>query len=402
MPESSLPRSRRYILISERKVLAMSILIIVFASVILWQNLGLSIGNVEVNAQKNAAGLEQYSQSNVSIPGLDAVRIYAISNRSIVTVQGVKIIVVETRFGPQKAIQSELGSGFVIQYTGSYYIATNFHVVDGLTNVTVTFWDGNAYTAKAVGSDPYVDIALVFASASADEFYPLQLASSSSLRVGDPVAAIGNPYGLSGSITFGIVSQLGRTIEYDSARGSFPMADVIQLTAPINPGNSGGPLLNADGMVVGVTTAAIAGSQGVGFAIPSDTLLRELPSLVRTGTYNMHPYLGIEPVDMNYQLSQVTQSKVTYGVLIEKVVQNEPASLAGLRGGTNVANVNGQQYLVGGDIIISINGARIVNNDVLSTYLERYTQPGQTIRMGIIRSGNPMTLEVTLAARPLP
>jgi S1-C subfamily serine protease len=159
-------------------------------------------------------------------------------------------------------------------------------------------------------------------------------------------------------------------------------------------------LLNADGLVVGVTTAVIDGSQGLGFAISSDTILRELPSLVTTCTYTKHSYLGIQTTDMTYPLAEATQSKVTYGVLIEKSVQGGPGDLGGLKAGTNQVSVQGQQYMIGGDVIVAINGDRIVNNDALSTYLQRNTQPGQTIRIDIIRSGNPMTLEVTLGTRP--
>jgi S1-C subfamily serine protease len=296
-----------------------------------------------------------------------------------------------------------LGSGFLVQYAGSDYIVTNYHVVDGMVNATVTFWDGNTYAAKVVASDAYADLALITSQASADELHPLTLVSSSSLNVGDAVAAIGNPYGYSTSLTTGVVSQLGRSIQYSSSSGNltFPIADVIQFSAPINPGNSGGPLLNSAGSVVGVTAAVIPGSQGLGFAISSDTILRELSSLVSTGTYTKHSYLGIETVDMSYQLSQLTQNKVTYGVLVEKLVPRGPADLAGLKGGSYEADVGGQPYLLGGDVIVSINSVKIVNNDALSTYLERNTVPGQVVRIDIIRAGNPMILEVKLGTRPL-
>jgi S1-C subfamily serine protease len=341
---------------------------------------------------------------NSKISGLDPIKIYADADRSVVMIQGEQISMMSTNVGPQNSSEAILGSGFVIQYGSSDFIVTNFHVVQGLVNATATFSDGNTYSAKVVATDPYADVALVTTQAPSSELYPLQLTSSSSLQVGDAVAAIGNPYGYSGSITTGIVSQLGRSVQYGSATGNatFPIADVIQITAPINPGNSGGPLLNTNGMVVGVTTAVVVGSQGIGFAISSDTVLRELPSLVTTGTYTLHSYLGIEAVDMTYQLAEATQSKVTYGVLVEKSVHNGPADVGGLKGGTDEVVVQGQQYIIGGDIIVSIDGVRIVNNDALSTYLERNTQPGQTITVNIIRNGNPMTLEITLGTRPPP
>ena len=314
-----------------RRTGAVLLIILVVASTIVYYNIALSSESARIeDLQRVVAELENKNsllerrlsllerpQGNTSLFGLDSVRIYADSNRSIVTIAGAEITVVDTIFGQRKGIVNVIGSGFVIQYSSTYYIVTNFHVIDGLVNVTVTFWDGDTYRAEVVGSDAYVDLAVVSAEASAEEFYPLQLSSSSTINVGDPVVAIGNPFGLSGSVTFGIVSQLGRTMQYESSTGSFPMADVIQFSAPINPGNSGGPLLNANGMVVGITTAVVSGSQGLGFAIPSDTILRELPSLVRTGSYNMHPYLGIQGVDMSYQLSQAIGVNVTYGILIE-------------------------------------------------------------------------------------
>ena len=393
------------------KILAiLLVLVIGFAAIATYSSITLAEVSSKVNTlQDMAAELQTRNnqlesslsllsrpQGNVTIYGIDPARIYGDSNRSVVTVQGWQVAIVDTIFGPQRAITSVLGSGFVIDYSNSYYLVTNFHVVDGIVNATVTFWNGEAYPAKIVGSDAYSDIALIATQASRSEFYPIEFAPSSSLVVGQPVVAIGNPFGLSGSVTFGIVSQLGRTIQYQSAGGGFSIADVIQFSAPINPGNSGGPLLDVNGMVVGMTTAVVSGSQGVGFAIPSDTILRELPSLVSSGKYDKHPYIGFQGVDMNYQLSQVMGTNATYGVLIEKTVTGGPAEKAHLRGGQQIAAIDGQQYLIGGDVIVSIDGSRIVNYDALSTYLERHTIPGQIIQVGVIRSGSYLEVQVTL------
>jgi S1-C subfamily serine protease len=250
-----------------------------------------------------------------------------------------------------------------------------------------------------VGSDAYSDLALVSVNSSSSEFHPLQLGVSSSLKVGESVVAIGSPYGLSGTITVGVVSQVGRTLQEDTL-GGFAIADTIQFSAAINPGNSGGPLIDSNGTVVGITTAATIGSQGLGFAIPSDTISRELPFLVKDGKYDRHPYLGVQLVDMNYQLSQAMRTNVTWGVLIEDTVPGGPASKAGLRGGTQNVTIADQQYLLGGDIIISIDGNRIVNYDALSTYLERHVVPGQMIQVGIIRQGNRMVIPVEIGVRP--
>ena len=339
--------------------------------------------------------------NNASVLGLDPVSIYRSANRSIVTIQGDQVTTVNTFFGPQQSLQVVLGSGFVIQDTGSYYIVTNFHVLSGDTNLTVTFWNGNSYVGKVVGTDPYSDLGVVSVTAPPSQLFPIQIASSSSLQVGQPIVAIGNPFGLTGSMTFGIISQVGRTIQ-DPVAGNFSIASAIQFSAPINPGNSGGALLNSKGEVVGITTAVVNGAQGVGFAIPSDTIVRELPSLITTGKYNLHPYLGIGSADMSYALAQKQGTNVTYGALIEQVVPGGPASRAGLRTGNTMVTLEGTQYVIGGDIIVSLNRTKIVNTDALSTYLEGHALAGQTIQVGIIRGGSFQTVSVALGTRPPP
>ena len=339
--------------------------------------------------------------NNASVLGLDPVSIYRSANRSIVTIQGDQVTTVNTFFGPQQSLQVVLGSGFVIQDTGSYYIVTNFHVLSGDTNLTVTFWNGNSYVGKVVGTDPYSDLGVVSVTAPPSQLFPIQIASSSSLQVGQPIVAIGNPFGLTGSMTFGIISQVGRTIQ-DPVAGNFSIASAIQFSAPINPGNSGGALLNSRGEVVGITTAVVNGAQGVGFAIPSDTIVRELPSLITTGKYNLHPYLGIGSADMSYALAQKQGTNVTYGALIEQVVPGGPASRAGLRAGNTMVTLEGTQYVIGGDIIVSLNRTKIVNTDALSTYLEGHALAGQTIQVGIIRGGSFQTVSVVLGTRPPP
>jgi S1-C subfamily serine protease len=344
--------------------------------------------------------LDASKQGDLSSLGLDAVGIYANANRSVVTLQGYRVQVINTIFGSQRSVETVTGSGFVIMSSGSYYILTNYHVMDRVVNSTVTFWNGDSFKTKLIGSDAYSDLAVVTVNASAADLIPIELVSSSLLRVGQPVLAVGNPFGLSGTVTFGIISQLGRSLRYDSGGSSFLIADVIQFSAPINPGNSGGPLLNANGKVIGITSAVVSGSQGVGFAIPSDTIIRELPSLINTGKYDMHPYIGFQGTDMNYPLSVAIGTDVTYGVLVQRVNPGGPAEKAGLKGGEQVIQIAGTQYLIGGDIITSINSQRTVNFDALSTYLERNTLPGQTIQVGVVRSGNYMVVQLTLSARP--
>jgi S1-C subfamily serine protease len=326
---------------------------------------------------------------------LDPVAIYAVANRSVVTVQGVALD--NSGFFPTLA--SILGTGFVITYSSTFYVVTNFHVMDGLKNATVTFWDGDAYPAKLVGSDPYSDLAVISTDAPSSEFYSLKLGVSLSLKVGEPAVAIGNPYGFAGTITVGNVGQLGRMLQ-ENTLGGYAIADTIQFSAPINPGNSGGPLLNAAGQVVGITTASASGSQGLGFAIPSDTITRELPSLITDGEYDGHAYLGVQLADMNYELAQAMGTGVTWGVLIEDVSSGGPAGQAGLRAGTENVTIQGQQYVIGGDVIVSLNGNKIVNYDALSAYMERNGVPGQTIQVGIIRQGHQMVVPVQLGSRP--
>lgn len=323
-------------------------------------------------------------------------QIYAETNESIVTLQGV---LTETN-GFGEPSESVLGSGFIVNYSNSFYIVTNYHVAGSTVNLTATFADGTSYPAKVIGSDPYSDLAVVSASGvPVSEYHSLSIVSSSNLEVGQYVAAIGNPFGLARSMTFGIISQLGRTIQ-DPTAGNFSIADAIQFSAPINPGNSGGVLVDGNGFVVGITTAVVSGSQGVGFAIPSDTILRELPYLISTGAYNLHAYLGISGVDMSYQLAQAAGTNYTYGVLIEAIIQGGPAAKAGLRAGTSSVTIDGEQYLVGGDVIVSANGTKIVDNDGLATYLAENVISGQTVVFGVIRNGSLTDVSVVLGTRP--
>lgn len=356
----------------------------------------LESSNLALQAQVSALGTKPSSSSL----GLSASQVYAASSASVVTVQGDQLTTINTFYGPQSSVTAVLGSGFITTYQNSTYIVTNYHVVASDSNLTVTFPDGNAYPATVVGTDPYSDLAvLTVAKAPPSEFVPLQIVPSSGLAVGQQVYAIGSPFGLSGSMTFGIISQLGRTIQ-DPVAGNFSVAGAIQFSAPINPGNSGGPLLDISGQVVGITTATVTSSQGIGFAIPSSAILRDLPYLVTTGTYSMYSYLGISTVDMNYQLAQASHTPVTYGVLIENVVPGSPAAKAGLLAGSKTTTIDGSQYLVGGDIIVSVNGTRIANQDALSTYLAQNTVAGQTVILGLIRSGNLISVPIMLGTRP--
>jgi len=348
--------------------------------------------------QKQLANLQ--SQESITYVFGDNASLSELYNEikdSVVIIRGV---IVQTTFFGSYYTQVQ-GSGFVYNFTGQEVVITNYHVVQNAINITVTFINGNGYAATNIGSDPYADLAVLSTDAPPSEYKPLEIVTSSTLKVGDPVIAVGTPYGLAGSMTTGIVSALGRTIT-EEMTGGYPIADVIQTSAPINPGNSGGPLLDYLGQVIGITTAIVSDSQGLGFAIPSSTILREIESLVTKGSYNQHPWLGASGSDMSYEIATAMDTNFTYGLLVTQVVSGGPADTAGLRGGTKQARILGNWVTIGGDIIIAINETRITNMDDLSTYLEEYTLPGQTINVTVVRDNQKMTIAVELGKRPPP
>ena len=265
-------------------------------------------------------------------------------------------------------------------------VITNYHVVHGTSDISVTFSNGNGYSASVLGTDPYADLAVISADAPANEFKPVEIVSSSTLRVGEPVIAIGNPYGLVGSLTTGVVSGLGRSITEEDYASGYSIANIIQTSTPINPGNSGGPLLNAVGNVVGITTAIVSDSQGLGFAVPSNTILREIAALIDFGTYSGHSYIGVSGQDMDYNTAQDIGASVTYGWRIATVTAGGPSD----------------GILHAGDIIIALNGTPIKNNDALASYLEEKTLPGQSLVLTVVRGSSTVDVTVTLGTRPAP
>lgn len=325
-----------------------------------------------------------FLDNNVSLSQL-----YTEVKDSVVVIVGMQPS--QTPFGQ---IYSQVqGSGFVYNLTGRMLIITNYHVVQDTINITVTFANGNAYEASVLGYDAYEDLAAVDVTAPQNELKPLNMVSSSTLEVGDPVIAVGSPYGLEGSLTTGVVSALGRTLTEDMA-GGYPIANVIQTSTAINPGNSGGPLLTYEGKVIGITTAIVSDSQGVGFAVPSSAILREISSLVTTGTYDQHPALGVSGTDMTYDIAKAMDVNVTYGWLIETAPSGSV-----LHGGTTQRVIDETLVTIGGDIIIAINGTRIRNIDDLSSYLDADTLPGQTANLTVIRNSQKIRLDVVLGRR---
>ncbi len=294
-----------------------------------------------------------------------------------------------------------LGSGFVYDQNGN--IITNNHVVENADRIDVTFSDGTIYRATLVGTDPYADLAVVRVDVPQDRLFPLSLGDSSTLQVGDPVAAIGNPFGLSGSMTAGIVSQLGRLLPLFDSRG-FSIPDVIQTDAAINPGNSGGPLLNLRGEVVGVNSAirsATGEFSGVGFAIPSNTVKRIVPALINDGAYR-HPWLGVSGVDITPEIANAVGLKEARGFLVVDIVANSPAATYGIKGGDRQVTLDGRQIRLGGDVIMAIDDIEVRKIDDVLVYLERHTSVGDEIQLTIIRGGETMQLSLVHEERPSP
>lgn len=293
---------------------------------------------------------------------------------------------------------TRLGSGFVYDKQG--HIITNSHVIDGATTADITFIDGNTYTAKVIGKDTSGDIAVLqltdnFAS---ENLVPLTITNSSSLQVGQQVIAIGNPFGLSDTMTTGIVSQMGRLIPNPDTGFSIPGG--IQTDAPINPGNSGGPLLNAQGQVIGINTAinsATGGFSGIGFAVPSNAVIRELATLTKTGTFN-HPWLGIAGGKITPDLAQSAGLPRNYkGVVVGTVQAGSPAEKAGLQGVPQNDSSTTQHI---GDIITGVDGHPLRSIDDLINYIDLHKSIGDKVVLTVNRHGQIINSNLVLQARP--
>ncbi len=297
--------------------------------------------------------------------------------------------------------ESRLGSGFV--YDDNGHIITNHHVVSGGGNrLDVTFPDGTVYRASLIGSDPSADIAVLYVEeVSKEKLLPLSLADSLKVRVGERVAAIGNPFGLSGSLSTGIVSGVGRQIPAEGEEG-FTIPDVIQTDAPINPGNSGGPLLNMRGEVIGINSAIYSTTgqfAGVGFAIPSNTIAQIVPSLITTGSYQ-HPWLGVAGRDMTPGIADRLGLNEPRGFLVMDVVAGSPAEKAGILKGNQDAIIDGRPIRLGGDVIIAVDNNTVRKIDDLLAYVEMEKSVGDDLKLTILRQGQTMEVIATLAARP--
>jgi serine protease Do len=279
--------------------------------------------------------------------------------------------------------------------------------VDGATDIQVTFSDGTTVPATVVGTDPYSDLAVIKVDASTDKLNPVTMADSTKVKVGEIAIAIGNPYGLEGTMTVGNVSAIGRDLpssrvdQNSGATYSIPL--VIQTDASVNPGNSGGVLVNDQGEVIGVPSAiesSTGASAGIGFAIPAEIVEKVVPSLISNGKYE-HPYLGISGNDMTPAISEAMNlPSDTRGALVQQVSPNGPSEKAGLQPSTTTVTINGTEGTVGGDVIIAIDGQPIKNMSDIIAYLAVNTQVGQTVQLTVLRDGQTKTVDVTLGSRP--
>ena len=290
-----------------------------------------------------------------------------------------------------------MGSGFV--YSDEGYVITNQHVVQDAQKVMITFLDGEAYIGNVVGSDRDLDIAVVKVEPTNTYLQPIKIGDSSELKVGEKIAAIGNPFGLSGSMTAGIVSQMGRLLPQETG---YSIPDVIQTDAAINPGNSGGPLINMKGEVVGINTAiqsATGEFSGIGFAVPSNTVKKVVPVLIENGEFK-HPWMGISGTDVDPELAEVRELKSSKGFLVVSVIEGSPAETAGLLGVTETEERDGREFALDGDIILSIDGETVRKISDILVHLQREKSVGDEMVLSVNRNGEMLELTMILEERP--
>ena len=348
-------------------------------------------------AIQNQQSLPQYNQPTLTTIFKKAQN-SVVQITSIVSNPNTDIII---NGNPIQSQSERLGSGFVYDKQG--HIITNSHVVEGVKTVDVTFVDGNTYTAKVVGLDRDNDIAVlqITDDFSQENIVPLSMGNSSNLQVGQQIIAIGNPYGLADTMTTGIISQTGRLLSDPNNQYSIP--NTIQIDAPINPGNSGGPLMDMQGQVVGINTAIFSDNgsfSGIGFAIPSNIIVKEVPELIKTGAYK-HPWLGIAGSSLTPQIDQAMGlSKNFKGVLVSTAISGGPADKAGLQGSSIQEDANENQLLVGGDILTSIDGQPIKRMDDLISYIDGQKKVGDKVNLTFYRDGKIVDSTAILTIRP--
>ncbi len=291
-----------------------------------------------------------------------------------------------------------VGSGFVYDKQG--HIVTNMHVIQAAEAIRVTFLDGNSYPAVVIGEDIFTDIAVIRVNVDASILHPLVFGNSSSLKVGEQIAAIGNPFGLSGSMTSGIVSQVGRLLP---SNVGYSIPDVIQTDAAINPGNSGGPLLNMRGEVIGINNAIQSTTgefAGVGFAIPSLTAMTVVPNLIIDNSYS-HPWIGISGRDVGFDTAELMGLDNAVGFLVVDVIENSPAEMAGLLPSDDTVEINGAELRIGGDVILGVDGNDVRKISDILIYLQRSKSVGDELVLDVFRDGEMVKVYLTLQHRPI-
>ncbi len=328
--------------------------------------------------------------------GMSVNEIYERAASGVVRVNSTSNSTAASGLGSQQT--SALGSGFVIDKTG--HIVTNYHVVEGADVVTVSFSNRDTVKAEVVGTDPSSDIAVLRVNTAASALTPLPLGNSDAVEVGDPVVAIGNPFGLDRTVTAGIVSALQRLI---TAPNRFTIDHVIQTDAPINHGNSGGPLLSSRGQVIGVNTQietgdTATGNVGIGFSVPSNTVKDVVAQIIRTGRVD-HAYLGISGQAVTPDVADKYNLAVKAGVVVESVTNDSGADKAGLEGGKTQVVVAGETYVLGGDIIVSFDGAKISSIEQLRDAVAAH-KPGDKVTVVIYRDAKKTSVTVTLGRQP--
>ncbi|MBN2305812.1 MAG: trypsin-like peptidase domain-containing protein [Anaerolineae bacterium] len=332
------------------------------------------------------------------------INIYERVNPSVVNIEVV------SRFHSDTDVIDSSGSGFVLDMDG--HIVTNSHVIREANEILVTFYDGYVIEAQIIGVDDYSDLAVIRVDPARSPLVPVMLGDSNTLQVGQRVIAIGNPFGLDGSMTVGIVSALGRSLPSaqlldPNSYAGYSNPSIIQLDAAVNPGNSGGPLLDSYGQVIGINTAIRTENgvfQGIAFAVPVNTMKRVVPQLIQTG-FAEYSWLGIQspPNELGTSVAALADElgfPVRSGVMVSQVVADSPAYRAGLQGGTEEVQVRGVFVPTNGDIVVAINGMMVHDIDDLTAFLVENTSPGDTVVLTIVRNGQTLDVDVTLGVRP--
>jgi S1-C subfamily serine protease len=378
------------IMLLSNKIIATITFVLIVLSTLTAQNSSMALQNTTVGSS---------TADTLTPPSTSLNTIFKQVENSTVQVTS-KIPTPSNLLTPPSQNATALGSGFVYDKLGR--IITNNHVVGDAKIVDVTFVDGSRYTAKVIGTDIYSDIAVLQIIENLTQpLNPLVVGDSSKLVIGDPVIAIGNPFGLSGTMTTGIVSAVGRLLPATAAVG-FSIPDVIQTDAPINPGNSGGPLLNMQGQVIGINTAITSDTDtfsGIAFAVPSSTITRIVPTLIEKGNYT-HPYIGLAGATLTSDLAETIAGLPSNfkGIFVDTITKYGPADKAGIHGSTT------DQYSKkhGGDIIVAVDGHNVTKIDDLISYIEEHKSVGNSITFTVYRNGHTVDLKTTLTARPSP